>query len=395
MNVWSVYAAASNASGSNHEWVIVLEDPRPSRLKGWQRSQYSNKGTYDGSLELKRYGKRVAKKYNLAISAEWFIESLGVYCLIVEFNGKQARTLEGLGKDKAVKWFQPSNNFKLQQLDKSKATDNTISPSAFQSPPELKLPESINGKGVVVAMIDSSVDRNHPEIADANISLSDLVRQKNKRSLGEKHGTAMAGIIVADRRSSMGITGVAPAVQLKAFRGCWETSVAGEPNCNTLSLARALDAVSRSKADVLNLSLSGPRDQLLDELVDKITENGTTVIASHDPDRGNNDRFPTPNQGVWIVESADQSKANEAALVFSAPGEKVVAAPNGQSDLMRGHSIATAYTSGVVALCKQIEDIYQKGICSTLDTVNNRDHDVKNLDNLVDLLVHKLEISSI
>jgi len=70
---------------NNKEWVVVLSDPRPARLQGWSGEGYSS-SDYNGALELKRIGLKFAKKNGLKLKQEWFIESLSVYCLIVEFT---------------------------------------------------------------------------------------------------------------------------------------------------------------------------------------------------------------------------------------------------------------------------------------------------------------------
>lgn len=354
----AVQAEENIGSLSNsNEWVVVLEDPRPARLKGWQRGSYSSSRDYKGAFELKRSGKRVARKYGLEVSAEWFIDSIDVYCLVVEIDSDAEQTLARLGRDKAVKWVQPSNRFDLMTAHRIKSDSQNL----FIAP-ELNLPESINGSGVVVAMVDSGVDDQHPDIKSA-ISLNmDFVGNEPDTIVAETHGTAVAGTIVADRKSDLGVTGVASGVELKAYRGCWEqfANDSNNQSCSTLSLARALDSVARSEVDILNLSLSGPKDLLLDSIITRITASGTQVIAAHDENRSDVERFPTPAPFVLIVAEQVGDKAHNS---FSAPGVRVVAYPGKKAGLMQGSSIATAYTSGVMALCAQVEKKLGKEIC--------------------------------
>jgi len=357
------------------EWVVVLEDPRPARLQGWQASGYTQSGNYAGSLELKRLGNRFAKRYGLELKQQWFIESLSVYCLIVEIKQNPEETLARLNRDDKVKWVQTSNNFTpLQDKTSKRAVDEANNLSTHANKEEidrpkiesessqesqkagprstlLNLPKWVDGSGVEIAIVDSAVDKQHMDLQSAVRSSVDFVLAGGEQNLiGESHGTAIAGVLVAQPRGQIGIAGIAPAASLSAFRGCWQEHD-GNTKCNTLSLARALDAVSKSKPTLLNLSLSGPKDRLLDNLIEKIIENHTIVVAAFDPQRPNSQRFPTRRNGVLIVraETMDQEYQNE----FTAPGGRLVTSPGNRYDYVSGHSIATAYTSGVLALLAQ------------------------------------------
>jgi len=327
------------------EWVVVLNDPRPGRLQGWQNPRYRGNQHYASSLELARFGKRVAKRHDLSLKQEWFIESLSVYCLIVQFNGDESDTLVQLQQDDRVQWVQPSNEFELLGKDKV-AMPNTTSSAEFA------LPSSIDGNGVLIAMIDSAVDTTHPDISTAIQGTADFVISGTQTSIGEAHGTAMAGVLVAKPDSKLGVVGVAPGADLVAYRGCWE-ELAGNTQCNTLSLARALDAVvnNNDKPMILNLSLSGPHDRLLESIMAKVISNGTITVAAFDPMRPHAKRFPSPRKGVLIVRAETLDKQYQDQ--FTAPGGRIVTSPGNRYDYMMGHSVASAYTAGVLALIAQ------------------------------------------
>lgn len=341
---------------ASDEWVVVLDDPRPKRLQGWQRTGYRGGSNYRGAVELKRFGGRLAKDYNLSLKDQWLIESMGVYCLIVTFNDDQNKTIEALEKLDDVQWVQPSNQFKLL----SASSNSVVEPVSdlISETQRSVIPSSMTGKGVTIAIIDSAVDRTHPDLVAAIESSEDFVVaggepiSDDQLFNGEAHGTAIAGVMVA-QDSKLGITGVAPQAKLLAYRGCWENAE-GNTNCNTLSLARALDAVARSGADILNLSLSGPKDFLLDQLISRVIDNGTVVVAAFDPERVGQARFPSEKEGVLIVRA--EMLDSQYDSVFTAPGARVVASPGNRYDFLKGHSIATAYTSGVLALRKQSQD---------------------------------------
>lgn len=341
--------AAELATDTITEWVIVLDDPRPARLQGWQRKSYHGGNDYKSAIELERYGNKIAKTFNLILKDQWLIESLSVYCLVVSFSNDAEKTKARLKKAKGVQWIQPSNEFELLGAESASTSGNFAN--------NLALPEHIDGRGVTIAVVDSAVDPLHQDIKSSISETGNFVITREgkapKAERGETHGTAIAGVIVSKRSSKLGVAGVAPAAKVVAYRGCWEGSEL-DTHCNTLSLARALDAVTRSEADILNLSLSGPKDSLLDKIVERILRKNTIVVAAFDPKRPKAGRFPTPVEGVLVVRA--EKLDDQYRGVFSAPGERVVASPGDRYDHMQGHSIATAYTSGLLALYKQAQN---------------------------------------
>ncbi len=351
---------------SDHdEWVVVLKDPRPKRLQGFQVKGYS--GHYSNSLELKRFGKRIAKEYSLSLQKAWFIESLKVYCLIVKLDKDQAQTLQALGSDERVNWVQRSNNFELL-----KSTSNSPS-DPFSNIAQIDYASDalqLDGAGVKIALVDSAVASDHPGLAKSITLNRDLVvGATSGQSQGEHHGTAMAGIMVGVPDNQVAQTGVAPAAEVLAYRGCWEVSN-DDTRCNTLSLARALDGVIKAKPAILNLSLSGPRDRLLDGLINVLVEQGVFIVAAFDPKRTNDERFPTRRDGVLIVRAEHMHTDYKGE--FTAPGKRIVLSPTADFETMSGHSVATAYTSGLLALMVQaIENNESISFTDMLDAKGN------------------------
>ena len=177
--------------------------------------------------------------------------------------------------------------------------------------------------------------------------------------------------------------GVAPKADVYAYRGCWELE-SGDTQCNTLSLARALDGVAQSDASILNLSLSGPKDLLLDRLVDRLVSQGVFVVAAFDPKRPSENRFPTRRDGVLIVRAEHMNQDFNSE--FTAPGKRIVVLPTKGYSLMTGHSVATAYTSGVLALIVQkqthIADRNRSDVSDLLEAQLSR-NDVSSVDDLL------------
>jgi len=304
-----------------------------------------------------------------------------VYCLIVEFENDTEQTLETLKSHKAVEWVQKSNDFNL--LNSSEKYPTTLS-SQEASGKTVFNTLDYDGQGTVIAMIDSAIDKQHQDLTHAIKSIDDFVitspRTQQRRNKAEIHGPAIAGVLVAQPNQKFGVSGIAPAAKLLAFRGCWEESP-DQTHCNTLSLARALDAVVRQQPDILNLSLSGPYDPLLNRLVDQIIKNDTLVVAAFDPQRSTTERFPSPIPGVLIVRAENMDRQFQTE--FTAPGSRIVTTPDDKYAFQAGHSIASAHTSGVLALLTQASDKNPK-FQSTINMALNGKF--KSANRLLDLL---------
>ena len=98
----------------------------------------------------------------------------------------------------------------------------------------------------------------------------------------------------------------------------------------------------------MNLSLGGPADPLLTQLVEHALARGVVVVAAVPPD-GRLDGFPVGVAGVIAVDVA--GAAGRAGTVLRAPGREVITlAPGGRYDFVSGSSIAAAHVTGAAAL---------------------------------------------
>ncbi len=163
------------------------------------------------------------------------------------------------------------------------------------------------------------------------------------------HGTAVAGIIGARADNSVGIVGVAPEARLMALRACWQVPAdASAAVCSSFTLAKALQFAIDNNARVINLSLGGPRDRLLERLVAAAVSRGVVIVAAADP-RFADGGFPASLPGVLAVASDDVHDAS--ATAYLAPGRDIPTTLPGQRwGLVGGSSYAAAQIAGLVAL---------------------------------------------
>jgi len=121
--------------------------------------------------------------------------------------------------------------------------------------------------------------------------------------------------------------------------------------CDSFSLVKALYFAAEQKADVINMSLSGPDDRLLGALLKTVMERGSVVVTAFDPKRPNGG-FPASMPGVLAV--SDTVVAPSRGRVYTAPGRDVpTTQPGDRWFLVNGSSFAAAHVSGLVALLRQ------------------------------------------
>jgi subtilisin family serine protease len=126
-------------------------------------------------------------------------------------------------------------------------------------------------------------------------------------------------------------------------------ATADDARCNSFTLAQALTAALDAKAQVVNLSISGPADPLLSELITQGVRRGLIYVGAA-PRDGSPNSFPVSNAGVIAVDAAGLHSGFHDAL--AAPGTDILTlTPTGTGyDFSSGASLATAHVTGTVAL---------------------------------------------
>ncbi len=329
------------------EWIIVLKDSRPDRRRGWPSGVgYSGSYNYADDPQLRRLAKKVADDYELSVTRQWPIRALKVHCVVVRLDADRADVLDALQKDRRVEWVQPLQEFEAlgtpdpyRHLQRSLEIMN-VAP----------LHANLSGNGIRIAMIDSGVESDHPDIAHALSANIDFVGRGHD---GERHGTGIAGVLVAGSSNGVGIRGIAPSAELHAYRACWEADD-GDTRCNSLTLSLALDHALTIRPNIVNMSLTGPQDRLLDALVAMLISDGALIVTAHDRRRGS-ERFPSVRPGVLVVHDGTGVTRPDGDAVYAPGGGVLTAQPGHSYDYMAGSSLSAAHVSGVLALLLEAE----------------------------------------
>ena len=215
-----------------------------------------------------------------------------------------------------------------------------------------------DAKGVLVGVVDSGVDRSHPDLKEAVFSYQNFTAESDKDNDG--HGTHVCGIIAGRGVWPGGMKGVSNA-RLVVCKGLGE-------RYSATAYYRALRAAAEG-AKIVNLSLGGTVfDQAEHDIIVNAQGRGVLFIAAmgNDYDGGNETNYPAALRGVVAVGAigedlthAEFSNSGDHIAVV-APGVEIWSTiPTHKSNIFpkqknyaacKGTSMATPFVSGVTAV---------------------------------------------
>jgi subtilisin family serine protease len=292
--------------------------------------------------------------YRLHVVYSWTMVSLGEQCVVFEVpHGKSTQELvRRISSYPRVGTVQTVETFQTQGWNDPYAHLQHSSQAIHVE----QAHHMATGKGVRIAVVDTGVDVDHPDLRGQIVKVRNFVNRGEQSFTTDIHGTAVAGLIAASANNDIGIVGVAPGAEIYAFKACWQQPPgAREAICNSYTLALAVDFAIAQGVQVLNLSLAGPQDPLLGRLIGHALSKGIVVVAAvgGSPARD----FPASYEGVIGILGSDDLKPGAAAApahplsTLAAPAVDILTTvPHGSYDFFSGSSRAAAQVSGIAAL---------------------------------------------
>ncbi len=257
---------------------------------------------------------------------------------------------------------------------------------------------------VIVAVVDTGVLLNHPEMLGQTVPGYDFVSSPslsndgggiddNPNDPGDKvgggssfHGTHVAGTIAAASNNRLGVAGVAPNARIMPIRAL---GIGGGTSFDitqgvlfAAGLPNSSNTVPARRADIINLSLGGNNGSAAEQdAFNRVRAQGVMVVAAAGNDNTATPAYPASYDNVISVSAVN---INRARARYSNFGSRVdVAAPGGDTSvdlngdgrpdgiyslggddrsgtivygaiMYAGTSMATPHVSGVLALMKTV-----------------------------------------
>jgi len=214
-----------------------------------------------------------------------------------------------------------------------------------------------NGDGIKIAIIDTGIDEDHPDLDDNIMGGVNFVSKPswrtpdpNKWDDDNGHGTHVAGIIAAEDNDT-GVVGVAPGADLYALKVLDRTG-----SGYVSDVVMAIQWATENDIQVINMSLGGAATDLLWAACWLAYElDGLILVAA--AGNGGSVIYPAAYESVIAVSATNS--ADELAWFSSAGSEVELAAPGvdiystykgGGYDTLSGTSMACPHVAGTVAL---------------------------------------------
>ncbi len=293
------------------------------------------------SLFQRKSAKKLSNQYNIRFIEDWPLESIDLYCVIYQMKGtgNLEELIKNLQKNPDIITAKIIQDYSL--LNTPKKTKDPYLDLQFGQHKNniLALHQFSQGKNIKIGIIDTHIDQNHPEL-QGQVSLErSLLSQTQQAS--KRHGTAIASIISAKKNNGQGIMGIAPLSKIFSYAACGLKNK--KESCATDAITKAINYAILDNVNIINLSLSGPKDPLIMRLIDKALEKKITIIAAYDTSRQNGG-FPAAIKGVHAIHQ------NISPHLWFTHDEWFGAQAGGGYQFFSGSSISTACVSAITAL---------------------------------------------
>jgi uncharacterized phosphosugar-binding protein len=210
------------------------------------------------------------------------------------------------------------------------------------------------GPTPLIGLIDTGINPEHEALKDQAIEVVPRATSHPDASLRD-HGTAVAALLVG--RPDSQTPGLLPHAKIVAVDVFYRDGGTAD-RTDVTSLVNAIEALAKRGVRVMNMSLSGPANALLQQAIEAAQAKGIVIVAAAGNNgAGGEPSYPAAYPGVVAVTAVDQKlnvyrRATQGRYVdLSAPGVNVwTASAQGSGAVRTGTSYAVPFVSAAAGL---------------------------------------------
>ncbi|ETX13288.1 hypothetical protein OCH239_12330 [Roseivivax halodurans JCM 10272] len=213
------------------------------------------------------------------------------------------------------------------------------------------------GRSATIGMIDTGINGDHETFAGAALDLRRMSPESFDPS-GAVHGTAVAALLVGDPATRA--AGLVPGARLVAIDAFHRRG--SDERADIFTLIEALDTLATEEVGVINLSLAGPPNAVLEAVVERLVRDRNIVVVSAVGNGGpaSEPAYPAAYAPVIAVTAVDRAGEVYRRAVrgdhvdLAAPGVDVwTAASISGARQKTGTSFAVPFVSAAAAILRE------------------------------------------
>jgi Subtilase family len=209
-------------------------------------------------------------------------------------------------------------------------------------------------KGLRIGVIDTGIDASHPAFKDRRIHRASFVPE-GRAAASDWHGTGVLAILAGNPGS--GTPGLVPDADFYTA-SIFFAEEDGALATDTVSLTKALAWMRDNDVKLINMSFSGPPDDLVMEAIEELSARGTVLVAAAGNEGPAADpAYPAAYAQVIAVTAVTRDRRNYRYanrgmhIDVAAPGVDIwTAVPGAREGPHTGTSFAAPHVTGAIAV---------------------------------------------